>query len=148
MAFHEPLSQILSNTAHLNRVEQLAPVLLFEPDVQSIWTMYHTFPLLVSPRVFTVLQTIHLDKLSQRTGYDLLNPPLRLDLSGLGDEELANLEDKGTKGRYVSVEHLVELEDGKVEWQMEEVYRVSSRRAVWQAKLLLPFGVVVMWTAV
>jgi len=39
-----------------------------------------------------------------------------VDLSGLGDEELANLEEKGTKGRYVSVERLVELEDGKVEW--------------------------------
>ncbi|OJA08716.1 hypothetical protein AZE42_07093 [Rhizopogon vesiculosus] len=41
-----------------------------------------------------------------------------VDLPGLGDEELANLEEKGTKGRYVSVERLVELEDGKVEWQM------------------------------
>jgi hypothetical protein len=59
-----------------------------------------------------------------------------VDLSGLGDEELANLEEKGAKGRYVSVERLVELEDGKIEWQMKDVYRVSSRRAVWQAKCL------------
>lgn len=41
-----------------------------------------------------------------------------VDLSGPGDEELAKLEEKGTKGRYVSVERLIELEDGNVEWQM------------------------------
>ncbi|OJA11219.1 hypothetical protein AZE42_12998 [Rhizopogon vesiculosus] len=84
-------------------------------DTQSIWTMYYTFPPPVSPRVFTVLQTIHLDESSPRTGMVVSIP---VDLSGLGDEELANLEEKGTKGRYVSVERLVELEDGKVEWQM------------------------------
>jgi len=41
-----------------------------------------------------------------------------VDLSGSGDEELAKLEEKGTRGRYVSVERLVELEDGKVQWIM------------------------------
>lgn len=41
-----------------------------------------------------------------------------VDLSGSGDEELAKLEEKGTKGRYVSVERLVELEDGRVQWNM------------------------------
>ncbi|OJA15540.1 hypothetical protein AZE42_12340 [Rhizopogon vesiculosus] len=46
-------------------------------DTQSIWTMYYTFPPPVSPRVFTVLQTIYLDESSPRTGYDLLDPPLR-----------------------------------------------------------------------
>ncbi|OJA18604.1 hypothetical protein AZE42_12109 [Rhizopogon vesiculosus] len=81
-------------------------------DTQSIWTMYHTFPPPVSPRVFTVLQTIHLDESSPRTGMVVSIP---VDLSGLGDEELANFEEKDTKGRYVSVERLVELEDGKVE---------------------------------
>jgi hypothetical protein len=34
------------------------------------------------------------------------------------DEELAKIEEKGTKGRYVSVERLLELEDGQVEWRM------------------------------
>ncbi|OAX36408.1 hypothetical protein K503DRAFT_695218, partial [Rhizopogon vinicolor AM-OR11-026] len=44
-------------------------------DTQSIWTIYYTFPTPVLPRVFTGLQTIHLDESSPRTGYDLLNPP-------------------------------------------------------------------------
>lgn len=39
-----------------------------------------------------------------------------VDLSA--NEELAKIEEKGTKGRYVSVERLLELEDGKVEWRM------------------------------
>lgn len=39
-----------------------------------------------------------------------------IDLSA--DEELSKIEEKGTKGRYVSVERLLELEDGKVEWRM------------------------------
>jgi hypothetical protein len=41
-----------------------------------------------------------------------------VDLSGPGDEDLAQLQEKGTKGRYVSVERLTELEDGQVLWQM------------------------------
>ena len=35
-----------------------------------------------------------------------------------GEEEYAKLEEKGVKGRYVSVERLQELDDGKVEWRM------------------------------
>lgn len=37
----------------------------------------------------------------------------------LSDEpELVKLEEKGVKGRYVSVERLQELENGNVEWRM------------------------------
>ncbi|KAG2077974.1 hypothetical protein BDR04DRAFT_1226796 [Suillus decipiens] len=84
-------------------------------ETQSIWTMYYTFPPPVSPRVFTVLQTIHFQDSSPRTGLMISIP---VDLSGPGDEDLAKLEEKGTKGRYVSVERLLELDDGRVEWQM------------------------------
>ena len=34
------------------------------------------------------------------------------------DAELAKMEEKGVKGRYVSVELLQELDNGKVEWRM------------------------------
>ncbi|KAG1756436.1 uncharacterized protein EDB91DRAFT_1092688 [Suillus paluster] len=84
-------------------------------DTQSIWTMYYTFPPPVSPRVFTVLQTIHLNESSPRTAMIVSIP---VDLSGPGDEEFARLEEKGIKGRYVSVERLLELDDGIVEWRM------------------------------
>lgn len=39
-----------------------------------------------------------------------------IDLSD--DPELEALEEKGIKGRYVSVERLTELENGKSEWRM------------------------------
>jgi hypothetical protein len=41
-----------------------------------------------------------------------------INLSSTEDEELAALEEKGVKGRYASVEHILELPDDKVEWRM------------------------------
>lgn len=68
---------------------------------------------------------IHLDAVSTdeaaedakalRVGYIVSIP---IDLSGQGDEELAVLEEKGVKGRYVSVERVMELENGDTEWRM------------------------------
>ncbi|KAG6335843.1 hypothetical protein ID866_3233 [Astraeus odoratus] len=80
---------------------------------QSIWTLYYTYPPPVSPRVFTVLQTTYLDNTSPRNGMIVSIP---IDLSG--DEELAKLERKGTRGRYVAAERLLELDGDKVEWRM------------------------------
>ncbi|KAL0946697.1 hypothetical protein HGRIS_012884 [Hohenbuehelia grisea] len=82
---------------------------------QSIWTVYYTFPPPVSPRVFTVLQVTKLSDSLPRTGTIVSIP---IDLSSPEDTELAKLEEKGVKGRYVSVERIRELEDGKVEWRM------------------------------
>jgi len=80
---------------------------------QSIWTLYYTFPPPVSPRVFTVLQTIHLDQTSPRTGIIVSIP---VDVAD--DAELAKLEEKGVRARYASVERLQEVDGGKVHWQM------------------------------
>jgi Protein of unknown function (DUF3074) len=41
-----------------------------------------------------------------------------VDLTVPGSEELLKLEESGVKGRYVSVERLIELENGKTEWRM------------------------------
>jgi Protein of unknown function (DUF3074) len=43
---------------------------------------------------------------------------LAIDLSSKGDEDLLKLEEKGVKGRYVSVERIIELENGNIEWRM------------------------------
>lgn len=80
---------------------------------QSIWTLYYTYPPPVSPRVFTVLQTTYLNSAAPRSGLIISIP---IDLSE--DEELAKIERKGVRGRYVAVERLLELDDGKVEWRM------------------------------
>ena len=41
-----------------------------------------------------------------------------IDLSSPEDEDLATLEEKGVKGRYASVERILELPGDKVEWRM------------------------------
>lgn len=41
-----------------------------------------------------------------------------IDLTVPGSEDLLKLEESGVKGRYVSVDRLIELEDGKTEWRM------------------------------
>ncbi|KAI8989689.1 hypothetical protein BD414DRAFT_313929 [Trametes punicea] len=80
---------------------------------QSVWSLYYQFPPPVSPRVFTVVQTTWLSTDTPRTGIIVSNP---IDLSD--NAEYAKMEGKGVKGRYVSVELLRELGDGRVEWRM------------------------------
>jgi hypothetical protein len=81
---------------------------------QEIWSSYYEFPTFgVSPRVFTVLQVTHYEPSSPRTGLFISIP---VDLSS--EPDLAKLEEKGTKGRYVSVESLAELPSGETEWRM------------------------------
>ncbi|KIK59604.1 hypothetical protein GYMLUDRAFT_44567 [Collybiopsis luxurians FD-317 M1] len=82
---------------------------------QNIWTLYYKFPPPVSPRVFTELQITQLSEASPRTGTIVSIP---IDLSSPEDAELAKKEEKGVKGRYVSIERIVELEDGSTEWRM------------------------------
>ncbi|EMD38280.1 hypothetical protein CERSUDRAFT_49192, partial [Gelatoporia subvermispora B] len=98
--------QFIPEIKKVKLVKQLSPT-------SSIWTLYYTFPPPVSPRVFTVVQITHLEEASPRTGLIVSIP---VDLSD--DPELAKLEEKGVKGRYVSVERLKELDGGKVEWRM------------------------------
>ncbi|CAK5264665.1 unnamed protein product [Mycena citricolor] len=91
----------------VTQVKEISPT-------QKIWTLYYTFsPPIISPRVFTVLQTTRLEESKPRTGIIVSIP---VDLSE--DTELSKLEEKGVKGRYVSVERLLELEDGSLEWRM------------------------------
>ncbi|KAF5389945.1 hypothetical protein D9757_003627 [Collybiopsis confluens] len=84
---------------------------------QNIWSIYYKFPPPVSPRVFTELQITRLSDApgKPRTGIIISIP---IDLSSPEDAELAKMEEKGVKGRYVSVERIAELEDGSTEWRM------------------------------
>ncbi|EIN07161.1 hypothetical protein PUNSTDRAFT_104692 [Punctularia strigosozonata HHB-11173 SS5] len=93
-------------------IKKVAKVKEISPNM-IVWTLYYTFPPPVSPRVFTVVQITHLESTSPRSGWIISLP---VDLSS--EPELAKLEEKGVKGRYVSVERILELPDGKVEWRM------------------------------
>lgn len=79
----------------------------------EIWTLYYKFSSAMSPRVFTVLQVTRLDNQSPRSGLIVSIP---VDLSS--QDDLAKLEEKGIRGRYVRVERLLELENGSTEWRM------------------------------
>ena len=57
-------------------------------------------------------------KTSLPTYFHRLVVSLTLDLSSPGDEALHAFEEKGVKGRYVSVERVMELENGNTEWRM------------------------------
>ncbi|KAF8559635.1 hypothetical protein OG21DRAFT_470638 [Imleria badia] len=106
------VNKVVNEKEFVGAIKKVAQVKRIS-ETQSISTLYYTFPPPVSPRVFTVLQTIHLVDSSPKSGIIVSIP---IDLSA--DEELAKIEEKGIKGRYVSVERLLELEDGKVEWRM------------------------------
>ncbi|KIP12281.1 hypothetical protein PHLGIDRAFT_98205 [Phlebiopsis gigantea 11061_1 CR5-6] len=88
---------------------------------QAIWSMYYHFPAPVSPRVFTVLQTIQLKEDSPRTGIIV---SIAVDLSA--DPSLAKLEEKGVHGHYVSVERIQELDNGKIEWRLATSSRAEG----------------------
>ncbi|VDB94531.1 unnamed protein product [Peniophora sp. CBMAI 1063] len=99
---------------YIKEVKKATLIKQISPE-QAIWSMYYEFSTLgVSSRVFTALQIAHLEtEDGRRTGYFIQIP---VDLAE--DSELAKKEEKGVKGRYVSVERLKELENGKVEWRM------------------------------
>jgi len=42
---------------------------------------------------------------------------LPIDLSSKSDRGLAEVEEKGVRGRYLSVEHVHEVDDDKIEWR-------------------------------
>lgn len=104
----------------------------------EIWTLYYELNPVMTPRVFTVLQVKQLGEVdSKREGYALfffssltgrlkrrgsrthsIIVSIPIDLSSPEDEALAALEEKGVKGRYASVERILELPGDKVEWRM------------------------------
>ncbi|KAJ7174008.1 hypothetical protein C8R43DRAFT_976879 [Mycena crocata] len=104
-AVHE--KEFIPDIQKVAKVKEISPT-------QNIWTLYYTFsPPIISPRVFTVVQITRLKDTSPRCGTIVSIP---VDLSE--DQDLAALEEKGVRGRYVSVERILELEDGSIEWRM------------------------------
>ncbi|KAI0705863.1 hypothetical protein BC835DRAFT_1261215 [Cytidiella melzeri] len=107
-------------------VKQISPT-------QAIWSMYYKFSPPVSPRVFTVLQTIQFNETSPRNGMIVSIP---VDLSP--DPSLAKMEEKGVKARYASIELLTELEGGKTEWKMATTSRAEGLIPQFLTELSMP----------
>lgn len=92
-----------------------------------VWAIHYSFPNPISPRVFTQLQYIHPPEpsLKPRTAYVITIP---FDVED--DAEMLAKQGKGVHGKYVSVERLLELEDGSLEWRYENNFRHFSVKEV------------------
>ncbi|KAF9532228.1 hypothetical protein CPB83DRAFT_665682 [Crepidotus variabilis] len=93
------------------KVKQVSPT-------AEIWAMHYHFTPPVTDRVFTVFQVVHLssEEGKPRVGTIVSLP---VDLTSPEDQGLHDLEPKGAiTGRYVSVERVMELENGNIEWRV------------------------------
>ncbi|KAF9448018.1 hypothetical protein P691DRAFT_792951 [Macrolepiota fuliginosa MF-IS2] len=102
----------LNEKEFIPAIDKVTQVQELSPTAQ-IWTIHYKFPLMVSDRVFTVLQVVHKEDSELPSGLIVSIP---IDLSG--DVELQKLEEEGVRGYYVSVERVKQLENGNVEWRM------------------------------
>ncbi|CAE6436204.1 unnamed protein product [Rhizoctonia solani] len=113
--FHEFWEVI--GTRHCQAQEEFVPELVsanhLEPFLDGDyngWTYHYTYSPPVSPRTFTVLLATSLDDKPPRQAW-AINIPF-----DVGDNEgLKALEERGVRGRFTSVDRLLEV-DGKVEW--------------------------------
>jgi hypothetical protein len=61
-----------------------------------------------------------------------------IDTTHPDDQEYAQLEHKGVKGRYVSVERIMEMPDGKIEWRMATSSRPEGNIPQTFAEMAMP----------
>ncbi|KAG5644221.1 hypothetical protein DXG03_008816 [Asterophora parasitica] len=125
------LSSLASFIPELTSTSKVASI----SPTAEIWTLGYTFPWPVSPRVFTVLQVVHLDE-EKREGI-IVSIPI-----------VPSTETKGAvRGRYVSVETLreVEVENGVggqkktvTEWRMATASTTGGLIPVFVAEASLP----------
>jgi len=152
---------------YINELKKATLVKKISPT-QEIWTLYYEFSSFsfgISPRVFTVLQVSHYDESSSpRTGCvhpfpsHLINQShtphyftnslfISIPVDLTSDPELAKLEEKGVKGRYVSVESVKELTDGNTEWRMATSSSPFGRLPTFIVEIALPKTISAVSTA-
>ncbi|KAF8881616.1 hypothetical protein BD779DRAFT_1445399, partial [Infundibulicybe gibba] len=107
--------KVLKEKEYIPEVKKVTHI-KYISDSQSIWSMYYTFPPPLSPRVFTVLQVVHLNDSNpnERTGIIISIP---VDVSSPEDKNLAELEERG-KREVCCVEHIKEMAGDIIEWRM------------------------------
>lgn len=101
--------------------------MVFLNKVSPVWSMHYRLGLTVSNRTFTELIVTHLEEATPgtpKTGW-LVSIPF----DTTGNEGLEALETKGVRAKYVSVERLLQLDDGRVEWRCEMIFVIC--RIAW-----------------
>lgn len=108
VAYAQPLTD-----RFIPEVDKVTLLQTISPN-QTLWTLHYKFPPPVSPRVFTVLQVTHLaggDDGKPREGW-IISVPVNVSENA----DMKAKEEKGARGRYVSVERVKEGKDGILEW--------------------------------
>ncbi|PPQ66693.1 hypothetical protein CVT26_009553 [Gymnopilus dilepis] len=90
-------------------------------ESQSIWTTLFIHPPPMSPRVYTS----HHSRATNLPIRKRIVVTLPIDLSSKTAGELSELEEKGIKGRYVSIEHIREIDGDLLEWR--QIVGVDAR---------------------
>ncbi|KAF8596172.1 hypothetical protein BDV93DRAFT_528227 [Ceratobasidium sp. AG-I] len=84
------------------------------------WTYHYSYSPPVSPRTFTILLATSLDDKPPRQGWVISIP------FDVGENEgLKALEERGVRGKFTSVERLMEV-DGKVEWMAVSMNQIGG----------------------
>ncbi|QRV80214.1 hypothetical protein RhiJN_08229 [Ceratobasidium sp. AG-Ba] len=84
------------------------------------WTFHYSYSPPVSPRTFTILLATSLDDNPPRQGWVISIP------FDVGENEgLKALEEKGVRGRFTTVERLMEVDD-KVEWMAVTMNQIGG----------------------
>ncbi|KAB5591953.1 hypothetical protein CTheo_4585 [Ceratobasidium theobromae] len=117
----------ISGVRHSQAQEEYVPELVSATHLEPFldgdyngWTYHYTYSPPVSPRTFTVLLATVLDDKPPRQGW-VINIPF-----DVGDNEgLKALEEKGVRGRFTSVERLLEVND-QVEWMGVTMYQIGG----------------------
>jgi len=112
---------------HCQAQEEYVPELVsathLEPYMDGdydAWTFHYNYSPPLSPRTFTVLLASSLDDKPPRQGWVISIP------FDVGENEgLKALEEKGVRGRFTTVERLLEV-DGKVEWMAVTMNQIGG----------------------
>ncbi|KAG8680109.1 hypothetical protein FRC09_018478, partial [Ceratobasidium sp. 395] len=113
----------MSGVRHSASQEEYVPELVsathLEPYLEG-WTFHYSYSPPVSPRTFTVLLATSLDDKPPRQGWVISIP------FDVGENEgLKALEEKGVRGRFTTVERLMEVDD-KVEWMAVTMNQIGG----------------------
>ncbi|KAF9483655.1 hypothetical protein BDN70DRAFT_276934 [Pholiota conissans] len=107
-------NQVWHQKSHLPSIAK-ATRIQYISETYSIWNMLVTLPPPLSPRVYTLCQASSLLEYSHNRRGIVVTLPI--DLGSRSTEELAVVEDRGIRGRCVSIEHILEIDGGFFEWR-------------------------------
>ncbi|KAG8940769.1 hypothetical protein FRC04_005038 [Tulasnella sp. 424] len=111
------VNHAVHESQYIPMIQKASLVTIIETGTCEVWNLHYNFSPVLQKRSFTVLIVSHLEPVSEtnplRQGWVVSMP-----FDPTSDPELAAMEEKGVRGRYLAVERIQETLDGKVDWRM------------------------------